>query len=186
MVSAASNYGNFFARGGSKVEVPGTEQLEGRAAQLGQHLIEQKQVLVTAESCTGGWIAQTVTAVAGSSEWFDRGFVTYSNRAKMEVLGVDATTLDDWGAVSEQTAAAMAAGALRAAGADYSVAVTGVAGPGGGSTEKPVGTVWFAWGLRGCAPITAHHCFAGDRAAVRAQTVAIALDGLIDLAERGS
>ena len=104
--------------------------------------------MATAESCTGGWIAQTATAIPGSSQWFDRGYVTYSNRAKMEVLGVPEDILERYGAVSEQTAAAMAAGAIEAARVDVSVAVTGVAGPDGGSAEKPVGMVWFGWCLR--------------------------------------
>jgi len=137
--------------------------------------------MVTAESCTGGWIAQTATAIPGSSDWFDRGYVTYSNRAKMEVLGVAEQTLATYGAVSEQTVAEMVAGALAAAAVEVAAAVTGVAGPDGGTPEKPVGTVWFGWCLAGGNPVTKMVRFDGDRHSVRAQTVAVALDGLIEL-----
>jgi nicotinamide-nucleotide amidase len=157
------------------------EQLESRARRLGGILRARGWWLVTAESCTGGWIAQTVTAIPGSSEWFDRGYVTYSNRAKIEVLGVSERALAAHGAVSAQTAAAMAAGALAAARVEVAVAVTGVAGPDGGTPEKPVGTVWFGWCLAGRDPVTRMIRFDGDRYSVRAQTVAAALDGLIEL-----
>ena len=140
--------------------------------------------LATAESCTGGGIAHAITAIAGSSDVLDRGFVTYSNDAKMEMLGVDAGALGRHGAVSEAVALAMADGALRESRADVAVAVTGIAGPGGGSAAKPVGTVCFAWAtLDGVRTATTHH-LDGDRAAVRAQSVALALDGLIALARR--
>ena len=115
------------------------------AARLGKRLKASRAMLVTAESCTGGWVAQAVTAVAGSSDWFERGFVTYSNDAKRELLGVRADTLARRGAVSEETAREMASGALRRSKGSLSVAVTGIAGPGGGSPAKPVGTVCFAW-----------------------------------------
>ena len=157
------------------------ESLETRALALGPLLVRKRRMLATAESCTGGWIAQTVTAIAGSSQWFDRGFVTYSNQAKMDMLGVAEQTLNAHGAVSAETAAEMAAGACTRAAVELAVAVTGVAGPGGGSAEKPVGTVWFGWCLDGGSPVTRRHCFDGDRESVRRQTVAVALDGLLEL-----
>ena len=129
-------------------------------------------MLATAESCTGGLIAAACTDLAGSSAWFERGFVTYSNAAKTELLGVPAELIASHGAVSEPVARAMAAGALRHSRAQVSVAVTGVAGPGGGSAEKPVGTVWFGFGLPGGEVHTECRLFDGDRAAVRAATVA--------------
>lgn len=125
--------------------------------------------LATAESCTGGMIAAACTNLAGSSDWFDRGFVTYSNAAKSEMLGVDSALIAQDGAVSESVARAMAAGAQREAGVEVAVAVTGIAGPGGGSEAKPVGTVWFAWALPGWVWAECRH-FEGDRATVRAQT----------------
>ncbi len=136
--------------------------------------------LVTAESCTGGLIAAACTAVAGSSDWFDRGYVTYSNAAKCEALGVDAALIDAHGAVSEPVARAMAEGALAHSGAQLAVAVTGIAGPGGGVPDKPVGTVWLA--IAGTAtPTEAHRLqFDGDRTAVRERTVAEALRRLIE------
>ncbi|GAB4203875.1 MAG: CinA family protein [Tibeticola sp.] len=140
-------------------------------------------MLATAESCTGGLIAAACTDLAGSSAWFERGFVTYSNAAKTELLGVDATLIARHGAVSEPVARAMAEGALRHSPAQISIAVTGIAGPTGGSAEKPVGTVWFGWSLRGTGGAlrtdTEHRHFTGDRAAVRAQTVAHALAGVL-------
>ncbi|MDD0813634.1 CinA family protein [Curvibacter sp. HBC28] len=155
---------------------------------LADLLRQQQWKLVTAESCTGGLIAATCTDLAGSSDWFERGFVTYSNAAKTESLGVPAELIERHGAVSEAVARAMAEGALRHAPAQLSVAVTGVAGPGGGSAAKPVGTVWFGFGQRRGgpgAPIAVHsemRHFEGDRAAVRAATVAHALQRLLDLA----
>ncbi len=140
-------------------------------------------MLATAESCTGGLIAGACTDLAGSSAWFERGFVTYSNAAKTELLGVDAALIERFGAVSEPVARAMAQGALLHSPAQVSVAVTGIAGPTGGSAEKPVGTVWFGWSLRGAGGAlhtdTEHRRFDGDRAAVRAQTVAHALAGVL-------
>lgn len=146
---------------------------------LGARLLERGEWLATAESCTGGWVAQSITAVAGSSAWFDRGFVTYSNAAKQDMLGVPEATLRRHGAVSEATARAMALGAIAHSRADWALAITGIAGPGGGSPEKPVGTVCFAWARRdgGCEAQTG--CFAGDRAAVREQSVGHALRGLL-------
>ena len=136
--------------------------------------------LATAESCTGGWVAQAITSVSGSSEWFDRGFVTYSNEAKREMLGVRIETLAAHGAVSEPTAREMAAGALEHSSAGVSVAVTGVAGPNGGSPEKPVGMVCFAWALRGGAVESETHRFEGDRDAVRRQSVVRSLQGVVE------
>lgn len=137
--------------------------------------------VTAAESCTGGGVAQAITAIAGSSAWFDMAFVSYSNAAKTQLLGVDADTLQRYGAVSEQTALAMALGARLRAAAHLAVAVSGVAGPSGGSAEKPVGAVCFAWAAPQGA-FTATHRFAGDRAAVREQSVITALTGLISLA----
>ena len=154
-------------------------ELETLAEQLGAALLQRGEWLTVAESCTGGWLAQSVTAIAGSSAWFERGFVTYSNAAKVEMLGVPETTLARHGAVSEATARAMAQGALLHSKADWAVAITGIAGPGGGSPEKPVGTVCFAWAGKefGCEAQRVH--FSGDRAAVREQAVAHALNGLL-------
>jgi len=153
-------------------------ECEKLAEQLGAQLLTRGEWLATAESCTGGGIAHCVTAIAGSSGWFERGFVTYSNAAKLDLLGVPETTLERHGAVSEAVARAMAQGALLHSRADWAVAVTGIAGPGGGSPEKPVGTVCFAWAQKdgACEARTCH--FAGDRAAVRAQSVEQALLGL--------
>jgi len=152
------------------------------AERLGRILVARRWTAATAESCTGGMIAGAITDVAGSSAWFDRGFVTYSNAAKVEMLGVGAGTLEAHGAVSEATAREMAAGALARSGADIAVAVTGVAGPSGGSAGKPVGLVCFAWACRGGAIEARSVRFAGDRTAVRAAAVATALEGLISRA----
>lgn len=159
-------------------------ELEALAARLGELMLARGEWLATAESCTGGWAAQCVTAVAGSSGWFERGFVTYSNLAKTEMLGVPETTLERHGAVSEATARAMAQGALAHSRAGWALAVTGIAGPAGGSPEKPVGTVCFAWAERdgGCEAEVRH--FPGDREAVRAQSVRHALAGLYERVEQ--
>ena len=138
-------------------------------------------MLATAESCTGGMIAAACTDLAGSSNWFERGFVTYSNEAKIELLGVDPALIAAQGAVSEVVARAMAFGAIRHSHAQISVAVTGVAGPSGGSKDKPVGTVWFGFQVDGLLTSELRH-FAGDRAAVREATVRHALNRLIALA----
>lgn len=151
------------------------------AAQLGELLKLHGLMLATAESCTGGGVAQAITHVAGSSAWFERGFVTYSNLSKQQMLGVPEATLKLHGAVSEATVREMVAGALRHSTADVALAVSGIAGPGGGTPEKPVGTVWFAWGLREGATLARRHYLAGDRAAVRSQSVQIALQGVIEL-----
>ena len=159
---------------------------EPTVAALAAALLARRWRMATAESCTGGLIAAACTARAGSSDWFERGFVSYSNAAKTELLGVPAALIEAHGAVSEPVARAMAAGALARSHAQLAVAVTGVAGPGGGSAAKPVGTVWLAWAWRD--PVAAgavateallQH-FDGDRAAVRRDTVACALQGLID------
>ena len=155
---------------------------------LAEKLQARGWMMATAESCTGGLIAGACTDLSGSSNWFERGFVTYSNAAKTELLGVDATLINTHGAVSEIVARAMAEGALRHSHAQVSVAVTGVAGPTGGSADKPVGTVWFGWCVAGHTT-TGLRCFDGDRAAVRAQTVAHALArlaALLDTAGRPS
>lgn len=159
-------------------------ELEDLSRALGAALLERGEWLAAAESCTGGWLAQSVTAIAGSSGWFDRGFVTYSNAAKVEMIAVPETTLERHGAVSEPTARAMAQGALAHSRADWSVAITGIAGPSGGSPEKPVGTVCFAWAQKdgGCEAQTCR--FEGHRAAVREQSVRHALRGLLARLDR--
>ncbi|MDM0074880.1 CinA family protein [Variovorax sp. J2P1-59] len=147
---------------------------------LADLLQQQGRMMATAESCTGGLIAGACTDLSGSSNWFERGFVTYSNEAKTELLGVDAALIADHGAVSEEVARAMAEGAVARSRAQVAVAVTGVAGPTGGSPEKPVGTVWFGWSVAGNVR-TERRRFDGDRAAVRAATVRHALQTLVDL-----
>ena len=149
------------------------------AGMLGERLKAARSSLVTAESCTGGWVAQAVTSVAGSSDWFDRGYVTYSNAAKREVLGVARATLRRHGAVSEQTARAMAKGALRNRKGTFALAITGIAGPGGGGAGKPVGTVCFAW-TQGRKIRSETRRFRGSRASVRRQSVAHALQRALE------
>ena len=152
------------------------------AEALGAQLRAHHLMLVTAESCTGGWIAKTVTDIAGSSDWFECGLAAYSYEAKQALLGVRLRTLEEKGAVSRETVEEMVSGALVHSGGSIAVAVTGIAGPGGGTEEKPVGTVWIAWKRRGgYAHAEAFH-FDGDREAVRRQTVAAALRGLIQAA----
>ena len=148
------------------------------ASKLGQELKRTRAMLVTAESCTGGWAAQVVTSVAGSSAWFERGFVTYSNDAKRELLGVRQSTLKRHGAVSEQTALEMAQGALARSKGTVALAVTGIAGPGGGSRDKPVGMVCFAWVDEKNLKSETRH-FSGDRDSVRRQSVIHALEGVL-------
>jgi len=150
------------------------------AAELARLLEQRGWMLATAESCTGGLIAGACTELAGASAWFERGFVTYSNAAKIELLGVPAGLIAAHGAVSRPVARAMAAGAARQAGTQAAVAVTGVAGPGGGSADKPVGTVWFGWSVGGRVTATQHR-LDGDRHAVRMQAVVHALDHLCAL-----
>ena len=152
-----------------------------QAQALGERLKRAGLMLATAESCTGGWIAKVLTDIPGSSTWFDCGMVAYSYEAKQALLGVRAQTLEETGAVSRQTVLEMVSGALVRSGAGIAVAVTGIAGPGGGSEDKPVGTVWIGWKRRGGYARAAVFHFAGDRDAVRRQTVAAALDGLTAL-----
>ena len=160
-----------------------SDALTTLATLVGGRLKAKGLKLATAESCTGGWVAQAVTSISGSSEWFDRGFVTYSNDAKCEMLGVRAETLAAHGAVSEHTAREMAAGALARSSAGAAVAVTGVAGPTGGSSEKPVGTVCFAWACAGAVVESETRRFEGDRDAIRRQSVIRSLQGLLERVE---
>ena len=146
---------------------------------LGSACLQRRLLVATAESCTGGWAAQVITHTAGSSAWFERGFVTYANEAKVEMLGVRPETLARFGAVSLDTAAEMAAGALKNSKAMISLAITGIAGPTGGSPGKPVGTVCFAWCRAGSAAETELQVFSGDREAIRRQAVIHALQGLL-------
>lgn len=195
------------------ITTPNDAVLADLAAQVGKHLLASRRVLVTAESCTGGWIGKTMTDVAGSSAWFAGGAVSYSNQLKQKMLGVRATTLAKQGAVSEAVVREMAEGALATLGGDIAIAVSGIAGPDGGTAEKPVGTVWFAWALRselslplwervgergsaddsspspqpspikGAGVSTHAECqlLAGDREAVRRQTVHLALTRILSL-----
>lgn len=155
------------------------DDLIALATQLGEALKRKGWMLAVAESCTGGGIAQACTAIPGSSEWFDRGFVTYSNRSKTEMLGVSADLIERHGAVSEEVARAMAEGAIKHSHAHVAVAVTGIAGPGGGSPAKPVGTVCFAWALKGGTALSLRRALAGDRAAIRAQSVVASVELLV-------
>jgi nicotinamide-nucleotide amidase len=162
------------------------ERILALAAQAGALLQEQRLVLATAESCTAGGVAYAITSIAGSSAWFERGFVTYSNDSKLQMLGVAPAYLRDFGAVSEPVARAMALGALSHGGAQIAVAVTGVAGPDGGTPAKPVGTVCFGWAIKrdasaGSWAKATTHQFDGDRAAVRSAAIIEALDGVIRL-----
>lgn len=153
------------------------------AIEIGAALRRKRAKLAVAESCTGGWVAKCVTDVAGSSQWFDRGFVAYTNRAKQDLLGVSPQGLLQFGAVSAQVAKEMAEGALLRSNGDVALSVTGIAGPDGGSPDKPVGTVWFAWAARGQATETRQMRFAGDRDMVRRAAVAAALSHMIELVE---
>jgi len=150
------------------------------AAELGRRLASRRAFVTAAESCTGGLVAGAITSIPGSSGWFQRGFVTYSNDAKTEMLGVPAETLARHGAVSEETARSMAEGALRAGRANYAVAITGVAGPDGGTPAKPVGMVCFGWAALDGSTTSTTKRLPGDRAAVRHASVIVALQGLID------
>jgi len=152
------------------------------SAALGRICLARGLVVATAESCTGGWAAEVITHTAGSSAWFDRGFVTYANAAKADMLGVRLITIETFGAVSLETAGEMAAGALTNSNAMISLAITGIAGPAGGSQEKPVGTVCFGWCLKNQVPSCERRLFEGDREAVRRQSVIHALSGLIERA----
>jgi nicotinamide-nucleotide amidase len=155
------------------------EELIELASSLGNALKARRILMATAESCTGGWVGRIVTAVPGSSHWYDRGFITYTNQSKQDMLGVSAETLELHGAVSEETVREMAEGAITHSQAELSVAISGIAGPSGGSPNKPVGTVCLAWagGDKATTSMTCH--FAGDREQVRYQAVQTALEGLI-------
>ena len=162
-----------------------SERLDKLALELGRRFQAARLMLATAESCTGGWVCKVITDIAGSSAWFDRGFVTYSNGAKQDMLGVSAELIAAQGAVSQEVALAMARGALAHSEADVAVAVTGIAGPGGGTDDKPVGTVCFAWIRGGRTPVTQRVQFAGNREEVRHQAVRIALERLMEQLEGG-
>lgn len=155
--------------------------MEQLAAQVGAALRAHGMLLATAESCTGGGVATAVTEIAGSSAWFDRSFVTYSNQAKVDMLGVSPDTLARFGAVSEAAVREMVAGALCHSQAQLALAISGIAGPGGGTPEKPVGTVWFAWATNDGVSVARLHRLAGNRAEIRAQAVRIALQGVLEL-----
>lgn len=159
-----------------------TTSINQKSSELGALLKSRQLMMTTAESCTGGWVSEAITAVAGSSAWFDRGFVTYSNAAKRDMLGVQQNTLDKHGAVSEATAREMANGALVHSQASVSVSITGIAGPDGGTADKPVGTVWFAWANQDKVRSVCH-VLSGDREQVRQQAVLIALDGLMEISQ---
>lgn len=161
------------------------DSIDSLARRTGEALRSAGARLATAESCTGGWVAMAVTSIAGSSEWFERGFVTYTNESKSEMLGVAQATLAAHGAVSEATAREMAAGALAASRATVALSVTGVAGPGGGSAEKPVGMVCFAWAdARGVR--SEMRTFPGDREAIRRASVIRALEGVLESLDAGT
>ncbi|MBK6982314.1 MAG: nicotinamide-nucleotide amidohydrolase family protein [Betaproteobacteria bacterium] len=156
-------------------------EIDLASRQLGEACLPAKASIATAESCTGGGVGEAITRTAGSTAWFDRGFVTYSDAAKVDLLGVKQETIGSHGAVSEAVAREMAVGALHQSDADFAVAVTGVAGPGGGSPSKPVGLVWFAWASLEGEVRAKFEIFGGDRAAVRQQAVLEALKGLVAL-----
>lgn len=157
------------------------EELHQLAIELGDKLRARGWMLATAESCTGGWVGQLLTSLPGSSEWFERGFITYANAAKVEMLGVPEETLTAHGAVSEQTAAAMAAGALKHSHAQATLAISGIAGPGGGTPQKPVGLVCYGWALADGTVMSSTCRLDGDREEIRSRAVAAALRGLIEL-----
>ena len=159
------------------------DELGQLAEQVGAALKSHGMMLATAESCTGGWVGEAVTSVAGSSHWYDRGFITYTNQSKQEMLGVSADTLAEFGAVSEQTVREMAAGALKHSRADITLAISGIAGPGGATPGKPVGTVCIAWATRSGAGQSQRFHFQGGRAEVRRQAVVAALRGVLRMVE---
>lgn len=161
--------------------IPSDVQLEALAARVATVMQRRALMLASAESCTGGWIAKTLTDLSGSSAWFEAGVVSYSNQAKISLLGVRSETLERTGAVSEETALEMVSGALNRLNVGIAVAVTGIAGPTGGTPQKPVGTVWIGWQRRGGAARAKLFHFPGDREAVRRQTVAAALEGVLEM-----
>lgn len=160
------------------------DRITALARQLGEACHLRGRTLVVAESCTAGGVCEAITRIPGSSRWLERGFVTYSNEAKLEMLGVDEETLLDHGAVSEAAAREMVLGALRWSRADTAAAVTGIAGPDGGTSDKPVGLVWFAWCVRGGAARVESRQFAGDRTEVRRQAIEFTLKGLVQALEK--
>ncbi|HZX81451.1 MAG TPA: CinA family protein [Lysobacter sp.] len=162
------------------MDLPTDDDLRRLGETLARAALDRHLSVATAESCTGGWIAKTLTDLAGSSAWFDCGMVVYSYEAKQALLGVNPHTIEAHGAVSRETVVEMVSGALVHSAASLAVAVTGIAGPGGGTDDKPVGTVWIGWKRRGGYPHASVHHFEGDREAVRRQTVATALRGLIE------
>jgi len=163
-----------------------TNQATNQAEQLAEMFLKTSSKLVTAESCTGGGLAEILTRIPGSSAWFERGFVSYSNESKHEMLSVSLDTLEQFGAVSEEIAREMAKGAVENSKADYGVAITGIAGPGGGTESKPVGTVCFAWHRRNEGGNTTHICFEGDRLRIREQACMLAMQGLLDMLQKVS
>ena len=160
-------------------------ELKELAQQVGEQLLQQHKLLAVAESCTGGWVAKCLTDIAGSSQWFDRGFVSYSNASKQAMLGVSGDTLETAGAVSEQTVREMALGALENSLATVALAISGIAGPGGAMPGKPVGTVCFAWAMAGSEVQAETRHFEGDRESVRRQSVGFALQGLLNVLGQG-
>ncbi|NOR51383.1 MAG: nicotinamide-nucleotide amidohydrolase family protein [Gammaproteobacteria bacterium] len=158
-----------------------TVKIDRKIVELAEKLIKRKWVLATAESCTGGWLAKSCTDLAGSSAWFERGYVTYSNQSKNEMLGIDMALIEEHGAVSEETVGAMVTGILEQSPAHIAVAISGIAGPDGGTEAKPVGIVCFGWMVRGEARIVKTVHFDGDRKAVRRQAVEYAVNGLVGL-----
>mgnify|MGYP000951337223 CR=1 FL=1 len=161
-------------------------ELEKLAERLGAALLSRGESLVVAESCTGGWVGQAVTAVPGSSAWYERCYITYSNTAKREMLGAQQTTLDQYGAVSPQTAQEIAIGALNRSHAHISVSITGIAGPDGGTAEKPVGMVCFAWAAQEGLVQQETRYFTGDRETIRRQAVATALQGILRILDNAT
>ena len=155
--------------------------LQDLAIKVSVALAQQGLLLATAESCTGGWLGQTITSISGSSSWYDRGFITYATASKHEMLGVSTSTLEQYGAVSEQTASEMAAGVITHSHAQVAVSITGIAGPDGGTAEKPVGMVCFAWMMKDGLACAETRYFTGSREEIRRQSVAEALQGVIDL-----
>ncbi|MEQ1590917.1 MAG: nicotinamide-nucleotide amidohydrolase family protein [Thiobacillaceae bacterium] len=156
-------------------------ELQELATTLGEALRARGWMVATAESCTGGWVGQVLTSIPGSSAWYDRGFITYANAAKQDMLGVAATTLETYGAVSEETVCEMARGALARSGAQATLAISGIAGPGGGTPQKPVGLVCYGWALTDGTLMSSTCRLDGDREEIRSRAVAAALRGLIDL-----
>lgn len=151
--------------------------------ELADVFLKNQWRLCTAESCTGGLVAASITALAGSSDWFERGYVTYSNEAKSQDIGVETQLIQQHGAVSEAVAQAMAKGAKQSSSADAALSITGIAGPTGGSAEKPVGTVWFAWALQGDRIVSEKKIFSGDREAIRSQACDYSLSKLLELSK---